>query len=204
MRYIWTTIISLFLLTAVALAQITALPQNRQKLGGTDPTARISREVMHELLMDPYYSLFDNLAFKVDGNTVTLYGQVVNPVVKSDAESAVRHIEGVEKVVDNIEVLPLSPNDNRIRHAAYLAIYGFPNLSRYDWGAVPSIHIIVKNGNITLTGVVDNESDKNVAGLRANTVPGAFSVKNDLEVVSTTAKNQKPPTKPEKKETGAR
>jgi hyperosmotically inducible protein len=199
MRYIRTVIISTFLLAATALAQITALPENRQKLGGTDPSARIAREVMHELLMDPYYSVFDNLAFKVEGNTVTLYGQVVNPVVKSDAETSVRDIEGVQKVVDNIEVLPLSPNDNRIRHEVYRAVYGFDGLSRYSWGAVPSIHFIVKNGHVTLTGVVDNETDKNMAGLRANTVPGVFSVKNDLQVEATTAEKQPPSVKTEKK-----
>lgn len=195
MRYIHTTIFLLILITGSALAQTTALPQNRQKLGGADPSTRIAREVMHELLMEPYYSVFDNLAFKVEGNTVTLYGQVTNPVVKSDAQDAVRHIEGVENVINNIDVLPPSPNDDRIRRAMYRSIYGFDGLSRYSWGAYPSIHIIVKNGNVTLTGVVDNETDKNMAGIRANGVSGAFSVTNNLEVVSTTAEKQKPPTK---------
>ncbi len=202
MRYVRTTIIStvlLILIAAAALAQTDAIPQNREKLGGTEPSARITRETMHELLMLPYYSVFDDLEFKVDDGTVTLYGAVTNPVLKSDAESAVKHIEGVEKVDNNIEVLPLSPNDDRIRHAVYRAIYGFDGLTRYSWGAWPSIHIIVKNGHVTLKGVVDNENDKNLAGLRANGVPGAFSVTNGLEVAATTAEKQKPQTKAEKK-----
>lgn len=199
MRYIRTATISIFLLlitlliAPTAFAQTEAMPQNRQKLGGTEPSAHITREVMHELLMLPYYSVFDDLAFKVDGgDTVTLYGAVTNPVLKSDAENAVKRIEGVEKVTNNIEVLPLSPNDNRIRHAAYRAIYGFGPLNRYSWGAWPSIHILVKNGHITLRGVVDNENDKNLAGIRANGVSGAFSVTNELEVANATAEKQKP------------
>lgn len=192
MRYIQAAVICL-LLSGIALAQVTALPENRHKLGtGTDPTARISREVIHEILMEPYYSVFDNLAFKVDGKTVTLLGQVVNPTVKSDVVSSVRKIEGVENVVDDIEVLPVSPNDDRIRHQLYRAIFSFDGLSRYSWGAVPPIHIIVKNGHATLVGVVDTDNDKNMAGLRANGVPGVFSVKNDLEVAATTAEKKTP------------
>jgi hyperosmotically inducible periplasmic protein len=173
---------TIVLLAATLFAQTTALPQNRQKMGGTDPTQRIAREVMHELLMLPYYSVFDNLAFRVDGNTVYLYGQVVNPTLKSDAESAVKKIEGVEKVVNNIEILPPSPSDDRIRHAVYRAIYGFDGLSRYSWGTVPSIHIIVKGGHVTLVGVVDNEADKNMAEIQAKSVPGVFSVTDQLQV----------------------
>ncbi len=202
MRYIRSTTIliaCLILVALAALAQTDAIPQNRQKLGGTEPNARITREVMHELLMLPYYSVFDDLEFKVDDNTVTLLGEVTNPVLKSDAENTVKHIEGVEKVVNNIEVLPLSPNDDRIRHAAYRSIYGFDGLTRYAWGAWPSIHIIVKNGHLTLKGVVDNGNDKNMAGLRANGVSGAFSVTNDLEVASASADKQKPEIKAEKK-----
>lgn len=161
----------------------TALPSSRERLGGTDPTARISREALHELLMLPYYSVFDNLAFRVDGDTVTLMGQVVRPTLKSDAENVIKRIEGVEKVVNNIEVLPPSPNDDRLRRAVYRSVYGFGSLSKYSWGAVPSIHIIVNRGHVTLTGAVDNETDKNMAGIRAKTVPGAFSVTNNLQVV---------------------
>lgn len=195
MRYKLIAIVPIILFVMTTFAQVTVLPQNRQKLGGTEPSARIAREVMHELLMEPYYSVFDDLAFQVEGSNVTLLGQVTNPVVKSDAEAAVRHIEGVENVTNKIDVLPLSPNDDRIRHATYRAIYGFDGLSRYSWGAVPSIHIIVNNGHITLTGVVDNENDKKVAGMRANGVSGAFSVTNNLQVALSTAASKQPANK---------
>jgi hyperosmotically inducible protein len=153
---------------------------------------RIMKEVRHELVMLPYYGVFDNLAYKVDADgTVTLFGQVVNPVLKSDAERAVKRIEGVEKVVNNIEVLPLSPNDDRIRRAAYRAIYGNSVLSQYQLRAVPPIHIIVKNGNITLEGVVAREMDKNLANIQANGVHGAFSVTNNLVVDEPEKKDDK-------------
>jgi hyperosmotically inducible protein len=143
---------------------------------------KLSKEVRHQLVMLPWYSVFDNLAYKVEGDKVTLYGQVTRPTLRSDAEAAVKSIEGVSSVVNNIEVLPLSPMDDEIRRAVYRTIYGDPGLSRYSVQAVPSIHIIVKNGNVTLEGVVDNETDKNLAGLRANGVPNVFSVKNNLVV----------------------
>jgi hyperosmotically inducible periplasmic protein len=143
---------------------------------------RITREVRHELVMLPLYSVFDNLAYKVDGYTVTLLGQVTKPTIKSDAERSVKKIEGVEKVVNNIEVLPLSPMDDQIRRAVYRAIYGQPGLEMYSLRAVPTIHIIVKNGHVTLTGAVGNPGDKQRAGIAANGVPGVFSVTNDLLV----------------------
>src|SRR6266567_3931057 len=143
---------------------------------------RIVKEVRHELVMLPYYNVFDNLAFKVDGSTVTLMGQVTRPTLKSDAERVVKGIEGVEKVVNKIEVLPVSPNDDRIRIGVYRAIYGQSALQRYSLQAVPPIHIIVNNGNVTLEGVVASEADKNIANVQANGVPGVFSVKNSLRV----------------------
>jgi hyperosmotically inducible periplasmic protein len=136
--------------------------------------------VRHELVMLPYYSVFDNLEYKVDNGTVTLYGEVTRPVLKSDAANVVKHLPGVTDVVNNIKVLPLSPFDNRIRAAEYRAIFGFSNLYRYAMGANPSIHIIVDNGHVTLKGVVANEADRNLAYIRANGVPGVFSVTNDL------------------------
>lgn len=142
----------------------------------------ITKEVRHELVMLPYYGIFDNLAYRVDGSTVTLFGEVTRPTLKSDAENVVKKIEGVTNVVNQIEVLPLSPNDDQLRRAVYRAVYGFPSLSRYSLGAVPSIHIIVKNGNVTLVGAVSSEGDKNAAGIQANGVGGVFSVKNDLVV----------------------
>jgi hyperosmotically inducible periplasmic protein len=144
--------------------------------------ARIVKEVRHELVMLPYYSVFDNLAYRVNGYTVTLEGQVTQPVLKSDAEKAVKKIEGVEQVVNNIEVLPLSPMDDQIRRAVYQAIYRQPGLEMYSLRAVPTIHIIVKNGHVTLTGAVGNAGDKERAGIAANGVPGVFSVTNDLLV----------------------
>lgn len=146
------------------------------------PSDRIAREVHHELSMLPYYTVFDNLAYKVNGGTVTLYGQVTNPVLKSDAEHAVRRIEGVTTVVNNIEVLPVSPNDDRIRRAVYRAIYSQPGLDMYSLRAVPTIHVIVKNGRVTLTGAVANQGDKDRAGIAANGVPGVFAVNNDLQI----------------------
>jgi hyperosmotically inducible protein len=132
--------------------------------------------------MLPYYSVFDNLSFRVDGNNVVLMGQVTRPTLKSDAENVVKRIEGVERVQNEIEVLPLSPNDDRIRMAVYRAIYGEPTLNRYAQQAVPPIHIIVKNGNVSLEGVVANQTDKNLAAIRAKGVPGVFSVSDHLQV----------------------
>jgi hyperosmotically inducible protein len=143
---------------------------------------RITREVRHELVMLPYYGVFDNLAYKVDGSTVTLLGQVTRPTLKSEADNVVKKIEGVEHVANEIEVLPTSPNDDRIRLAVYRAVYGHTALNRYALQAVPPIHIIVKNGNVTLEGVVANEGDKNIAGIQANGVSGVFAVKNNLQV----------------------
>jgi hyperosmotically inducible periplasmic protein len=143
---------------------------------------RIIKEVRHELLMLPYYSVFDDIKFKVDGGAVTLLGEVTQPARKSDAENAVKHIEGVEKVDNQIEVLPLSPMDDRLRLDLYRAVYGYPALEKYALGVQKPIRIIVKNGHVTLEGVVDNETDKNVAYMRANGVSGIFSVTNNLQV----------------------
>jgi len=123
-----------------------------------------------------------DLSFRVDGDTVTLEGQVVRPTLKSDAENVVKNIEGVGRVINNLEVLPLSPMDDQIRRAVYRTIFSEPGLSRYAESAVPSIHIIVKNGHVTLEGVVDSEADKNLVNIRVNGVPNVFSVKNNLVV----------------------
>lgn len=139
-------------------------------------------KVRHQLVMLPYYNVFDNLTFRVDGGQVTLLGQVTQPVLKSDAENAVKHVEGVTRVDNEIEVLPLSTFDDQIRRQTYFAIYGFGPLERYGMGTQPSIHILVKNGQVTLAGVVASETDRNLAALRANRVPGVFSVSNDLIV----------------------
>jgi hyperosmotically inducible protein len=154
----------------------------RQKLGGTSGQDRITREVRHELLLLPYYSVFDWLAYKVDGDTVTLLGFATNPALKSDAENSVKKIEGVEKVVNDIQTLPPSPMDDQTRRAVFRAIYSYPSMSKYAFGPVPPIHIIVDHGRVTLLGVVDSDADKNVAEIQAKSVPGVFSVTNNLQV----------------------
>jgi hyperosmotically inducible protein len=146
------------------------------------PQGDLSDAVRHELVMLPYYSVFDDLGYQVDDSTVTLNGDVVWPVLKSDAENALKRIPGVTNVVSNIRVLPLSPFDNQLRTRVYRSIFSFGGLYRYAMGAIPSIHIIVDNGHVTLKGMVDNEADKNMAYIRANGVPGVFSVTNDLQV----------------------
>jgi hyperosmotically inducible periplasmic protein len=172
------------LIVVVALLALASLgiTQDREQ-PSAKAQERIIREVRHELLMLPYFGVFDYIAFKVDGYNVTLLGQVVRPSLKSDAENAVKHIEGVEKVDNQIEVLPPSPMDDRLRLTLYRAIYGYPALEKYALGVQKPIRIIVKNGRVTLEGVVDSEADKNSAGLRANGVPGVFSVINNLQVV---------------------
>jgi hyperosmotically inducible protein len=146
--------------------------------------ARINREVRHEILMLPYYGVFDVIGYQVKGYNVTLVGSVTRPVLKSDAENVVKRIEGVQSVNNQIEVLPPSPMDDRLRIQLFRAIYGFPSLERYDLGTIKPMRIIVRNGRVTLEGVVDNETDKNTAGIRANSVPGIFEVKNNLQVAS--------------------
>lgn len=167
---------SLLLVSVLAIAGFAADKATENK------EAKVIRQVRHELVMLPYYGVFDNLAFKLNGRTVTLLGQVARPSLKSSAERVVRDVDGIENVVNQIEVLPNSPNDDSIRVATYRAIYGDNMLYRYGLQAVPPIHIIVRNGNVTLVGVVANEADKNVAGIRANGVSGVFSVKNELGV----------------------
>lgn len=173
-----TSLLAASLIMAAQAGQVVSA-QDRISGKGQD---RIAREVRHELVTLPYYSVFDNLAYKVNGYTVTLEGQVTRPTLKSDAEKAVKKIEGVENVINNIEVLPLSGMDDQIRRAMYRAIYGQAGLEMYSLRAVPTIHIIVKNGQVTLTGAVANQGDKDRAGIIANTVPGVFSVTNDLQV----------------------
>jgi hyperosmotically inducible protein len=156
----------------------TAVAQNQE------PKAQqnMVKEIRHQLVLLPYYSVFDNLSFRLEGSKVILLGQVVRPTLKSDAGAVVKGVEGVSSVQNDIEVLPNSPMDDQLRRAVYRAIYSEPGLSRYALSAVPSIHIIVKNGNVSLEGVADNDTDKNLAGLRANGVPNVFSVKNNLVV----------------------
>jgi hyperosmotically inducible protein len=171
---------------AVVLAGVPMLAMgqtNPQQAAATLPTqAQIAKQVHHNLLMLPYYGVFDSLQYELQGDHVVLSGQVVWPVLKSDAGNAVMRIAGVSGVTNNIQVLPLSPFDNQIRFAEYRAIFRQGSLYRYAMGAIPSIHIIVDNGHVTLVGRVANKGDSNLAYIAANGVPGVFSVTNKLQV----------------------
>ena len=192
--------IQIALMTTLAVSSVALLraqkpttdrDTEKQGLRDTDATrnnpsskseGRLQDEVRHQLVMLPFYGVFDNLEYSVNGYTVNLMGQVTRPTLKSDAESAVKRIEGVENVNNQIEVLPLSPSDDQIRLATYRAVYGTGALERYALQAVPPIHIIVKNGHVTLTGVVGTEADKTMAELKAKGVSGVFSVDSKLRV----------------------
>jgi hyperosmotically inducible protein len=171
---------SLFI-AALAVA-MTTMAAAAPKEVSQQAVERIQREVRHEILMLPYFDVFDNITFKVEGYDVTLAGQVVRLTLKTDAERVVKGIEGVEKVDNQIEVLPVSPNDDRLRIRTFRAIYGYSALQRYALPVIKPIRIIVKNGHITLEGVVDSEADKNLVNMRARGVPGSFSVINNLTV----------------------
>jgi osmotically-inducible protein OsmY len=181
MRHLTAFLFSGVLLAAGAHAQGVRAAERSVQPGGA-AADHISREVRHELVMLPYYGVFDNLGYRVDGRTVTLVGEVTRPTLKSDAEHVVKGVEGVEQVKNEIQVLPLSPADDRIRLATYRVLFGQPPLDRYALQAVPPIHIIVNNGKVTLEGVVGNQADKDTANVRANSVPGVFGVTNNLRV----------------------
>jgi hyperosmotically inducible periplasmic protein len=167
----------LILALCVWLSAVAPLQQKDSR------TLRIEADVERQLFSLPYYTVFDFLAFRVEpGGTLRLLGQVVRPTLKDDAERRVKGIEGIDKVINDIEVLPVSPSDDAIRLAVARNIYRSDALDRYGFGSQPSIRIIVKNGRVTLEGVVDNESDKSVAGLKAREVNGVFEVKNNLTV----------------------
>jgi len=176
-----------------AFAFILLLPAASAVFAGTKPNqaparnssnyeAWLTKEVRHQLLLLPFYTVFDNLEYKVEGSKVVLIGQVVRPVLKSDAAGAVKHIEGVTQVDNQIQVLPPAPLDDQIRREEYRAIYGSPTLEMYRDRSVAPIHIIVDNSRVTLEGTVSTQNDKNIAGLMANKVPNVFSVTNNLRV----------------------
>ncbi len=178
------TIGVLVLALVLAGMPMLAMGDTTQLGGNTSPAtqAQIAKQVRHNLLMLPYYGVFDNLQYELQGDHVVLSGQVVWPILKSDAENAVKRVAGVSGVTNNIQVLPLSPFDNQIRFAEYRAIFGQDSLYRYAMGVNPSIHIIVDNGHVTLVGYVGNKMDSNLAYIAANGVPGVFSVTNKLQV----------------------
>ena len=153
-------------------------------LAAKDPRKNtdLAKEVHHELVMLPYSGVFDQLSYRVDGTKVALFGQVTRPTLKSDAGNVAKQIEGGTAVDNEIEVLPLSPNDDRGRMAACRAIYSQAPPWRYQLRAVPPIHIIVKDGNVTLVGVVFSQRDKTLAEIGAEEVPGSFTVTNHLQV----------------------
>lgn len=170
------------LAAALSIAASTAMAAPQRISAEAENNPRTVERIRKELVKLPYYGVFDNLAFKLEGDTVTLYGQVVRPTTRKDAERRVAKFEGVERVINNIEVLPVSSFDDSIRYRAYRTIFRTGSLYRYAMGANPSIHIIVNRGNVTLEGVVSSQMDKQLAYMAARTVPGVFSVTNNLLV----------------------
>src|ERR1041384_4845165 len=166
--------ISIFAMLLLAIAPAVARAQE------TNP--QLAKKVRHELVMLPYYGVFDNLAYSINGGTVTLYGQVVRASTRSDAAGRVKRIAGVTRVVNNIEVLPLSGFDDSIRARTYRSIAQMGGLYRYLRGTNPSLHIVVDRGHVTLEGVVSGNGDRNLAYIAANRVPEIFSVTNNLRV----------------------
>jgi hyperosmotically inducible protein len=189
MRHLFQRFLMTAVFTASLLAQSNQPPQGGMRTSDQRSSAaddklrnRLYSEVGHELRMMPEFDAFDNLAYKVDGATVTLIGQVVHAVLKDEAEKRVKKIEGVEKVVNSIEILPPSSGDDQLRRELARAIFRDPRLSHYAVGPVPPIHIIVKSGHVALEGVVRDEGERNAAEIRARGVPGIFSVQNNLRV----------------------
>lgn len=182
-KTIWA---GLSLVLAGSAAAFPAMAQHvpaAKKQGGSEKnTEGLAHEVRHQLTVLPYVSVFDHIAFTLNGNDVTLTGQVVRHTLKTEAEAGVKSIEGVGAVVNQIEELPASAGDDELRRAAYRAIYEDTALSRYAVDELPSIHIIVKNGNVTLEGQVVSEADKNRALVRAGLVANVSGVKNNLVV----------------------
>jgi hyperosmotically inducible periplasmic protein len=179
MSIVWKTIVAGVWLAAIAFAVAESASAQSSRYRSAD---RVSREIFHEIVTLPYYGVFDHIGFSFDKGTVTLVGQVTRPTLKSDTERVMKDIQGVEQVINKIEVLPVSPNDDRLRLATYRAIYGHDALQRYAIQAMPSIHIIVKSGHITLVGWVASTFDKTIALSQARSVPGAFSVTDRMEV----------------------
>src|SRR5882672_6580531 len=178
LRYLWTMVL-------VGSVGFTLGVSGASAGATTNPKVlTLSDQVRHELAMLPWYGVFDNLEYQVNGSEVILSGQVTSEhaTTKGDAGKFVNSIPGVSKVVNNIEVLPPSPFDNQIRRAEFRTVFSHADLGRYTMGAIPQVHIIVKNGHVSLEGVVMNQMDKDIAGIVANTVPGVFSVENNLRI----------------------
>jgi BON domain-containing protein len=178
MKSIRTGFFALVTIITIASSGFAAAPAR----GETEPATRIIKRINKELVTLPFYGVFDNLSFKIDGDTVTLYGQAVRPSTRKDAERRVSKIEGVERVINSIEVLPLSRFDDSIRVRSYRTIFHTAGLYRYALGSNPSIHIIVNRGHVTLEGLVANKMDSQLAYIAANQVSGVFSVTNNLRL----------------------
>lgn len=198
MRISMVLLSAAFMATGFAVAQ-QGQPQNQpqnQVLSSSPEEAHIVKDVRHNLLMLPYYSIFDDITFRVNGSVVTLEGACPSgpPLdIKSDAAAAVKRVKGVTQVIDNIRELPASPMDDQIRRAEAKAVYGDEQIgTRYGYQALPSIHIIVDNGHVTLKGVVDNPMDDTLIKTRANQVPNVFSVTDDLVVQNEGKTKEKP------------
>ena len=175
----------LFAVGVLALAGFAIVtPAARAASTKSNDNSSIADQVRHNLVVQPWYGVFDNLEYQVKGSEVILSGQVISEhaTTKHDAENAVKRIRGVTNVVNNIEVLPPLPFDNQIRRAEYRAIFSQSTLGRYSMGAIPQIHIVVNGGHVTLEGMVMNQMDRNIAGLTANSVSNVFSVTNNLRV----------------------
>lgn len=179
MRSIKNVILAIAAVFAISTSAVVAAPRVNSVDRGL-VQQQIMKKVRKELVTLPYYGVFDNLAYKVEGNTVTLFGQVVRPSTRHDAERRVAKIEGVGRVINQIEVLPLSSFDDSVRVRAYRTLFSTGGLYRYAMGANPSIHIVVNRGHLTLEGVVANEGDRRMANIVANGIPGVFSVTNNL------------------------
>lgn len=182
MKSIRNILVTIAAALAISASAAVAAPTGADDQKNSNP--EVMKQVRKELVTLPYYGVFDNLAYKVEGGTVTLYGQVTRPTTRSDAARRVARIKGVTNVVNNIEVLPLSGFDDSIRIRTYRTLYHTGGLYRYALGTNPSIHIIVKNGHVSLEGVVDSEGDSRLAYIAARGVPGSFSVTNNLRVAS--------------------
>jgi hyperosmotically inducible periplasmic protein len=187
MKTLGNKLLALAAVVALSASAAVAAPANESgQAAGYD---QLAKKVRHELVTLPWYGVFDNLEYQIDGSTVTLYGQVVQATTRKDAERRVSRIAGVSRVVNRIEVLPVSPFDDSIRARTYRALFGWNSpLFMYGRGVNPSIHIVVNGGHVSLEGVVSNEGDRNLAYMLANGVPGVFSVKNDLQVENVRAR----------------
>ncbi|HEX8494352.1 MAG TPA: BON domain-containing protein [Pyrinomonadaceae bacterium] len=180
MKTLRNRIIALVAVLAIATSAALGAPKvsDRQSLS----QEQVAKKVRRELVTLPYYGVWDNLAYKIEGSTVTLYGQVVRPTTRSDAERRIAKIKGIERVVNNIEVLPLSSMDDSLRVRTFRALARTGGLYRYMMGANPSIHIIVNRGQVSLEGVVSHKGDRQLAYMAARGVTGSFSVTNNLRI----------------------